>query len=919
MIKRILLNRPGSTVCALATAALTVVAGIVLNNQLERAAFERHEVLLRNQVLEDLTSVRVGAEVVMNQRALLTLALEYHVSVNPDISTEEFNAFAELLMGEFGGVRSITLLRDTVISDVYPIIGNESAIGFAPLEDPNQRAAAQAAMQAERMTFTGPVELRQGGRAFICRAPVQVANSHNLEFEIGDYWGLVSILVDYDQLAREILALVPEDIQIAILAGPDRELVFGQELSKDSRPLTTEVQLADQTWLVQALPVDGWPQAAPGAEARFYFSILLTCLAALLVYLLTSSAIRYARAASELKSVAEEAQHNEAVLEKTARMAKVGGWKFNILTDEIAWSDEVCRIHERPLGYVPELDEAINYYAPSARPTIREAIKRTVELGEPWDLVLPFITASGRKIWVRTIGEGEFKDGRCERLWGTFQDVTEHHNDQQAMRLTQQAVDNAADAIFFINALGEIEYANDVASDVLGRSLNGRKVGVADNVLSGYGWQEKLLELERNRVCEYETKLSNLDGREFDCDARLWLVEFEGELRVVASYRDTSQTKREVQMRNVLFEQSSDAHLLFDATGIIECNQAAVDMLRMRDKQAVLECHPAEFSPELQPDGRPSLEKCIEMDRLAYENGYHRFDWMHKRSDGEEFLCEVTLNPVQLDSGGALLVVWHDISERKRVIDQMAASNRELQQFAYVASHDLQAPLRGIANFAQFLAEDYSDQLDEAAHNYISRIVSGCKRMQKLISDLLSYSRVDGRCRPFEQVDLGGVVDQVIDVLEPSIVDSGATVTRDKLPTVAGDPSQLLQLFQNLISNGLKYQNQETPKVNISVRRHLQEWIFSVADNGIGIPEESQDRIFEIFKRLHTQEEYPGTGIGLAICQRIAEQHSGRVWVESAPGEGSTFFIALPAKLNEEKSPSENSTTTQLASLNSSK
>ena len=239
-----------------------------------------------------------------------------------------------------------------------------------------------------------------------------------------------------------------------------------------------------------------------------------------------------------------------------------------------------------------------------------------------------------------------------------------------------------------------------------------------------------------------------------------------------------------------------------------------------------------------------------------------------------------------------------ELTEAKSVVEQ---SNIELQQFAYIASHDLQTPLRGVAGFAQILQRDYQGQLDEEAVEHIGRIVAGCERMQALISDLLTYSRVESRSRPFEAVDLNEVFDDVVAILGSSIKDSGGEVTRGELPTVMGDRAQYSQLLQNLIGNGLTYHDDEPPRVYVSAENGDGEWTVAVRDNGIGIGTKHHERIFEIFRRLHTQDEYPGTGIGLAICRRIVQRHGGRIWLESKKGKGSTFYFTIPERGGEQQ------------------
>ncbi len=231
--------------------------------------------------------------------------------------------------------------------------------------------------------------------------------------------------------------------------------------------------------------------------------------------------------------------------------------------------------------------------------------------------------------------------------------------------------------------------------------------------------------------------------------------------------------------------------------------------------------------------------------------------------------------------------------------DALEQSNVELQQFAYIASHDLQTPLRGIAGFSQFLQRDYQGKFDDKADDYINRIVESAKRMQQLINDLLAYSRVESRSAPFAAVDLNEVVDDAVILLGASIQDAGGEVKRGELPTVVGDRSQLSQLLQNLIGNAVKYHGDELPQVDMSAENDGTLWTIAVRDNGIGIATRHHKQIFEIFRRLHSADKYPGTGIGLAVCRRIAERHGGNIWLASIPGKGTTFYVSIPMRESE--------------------
>lgn len=242
-----------------------------------------------------------------------------------------------------------------------------------------------------------------------------------------------------------------------------------------------------------------------------------------------------------------------------------------------------------------------------------------------------------------------------------------------------------------------------------------------------------------------------------------------------------------------------------------------------------------------------------------------------------------------------------EITERRRVEDKLnetladlQRSNKDLEQFAYVASHDLQEPLRMVASFTQLLAERYENQLDEKAQKFIHYAVDGAVRMQMLINDLLAYSRIGTRVKPLELVDAHAVLGEAVKNLKMNIEEAKAIITNDELPEVRADASQLAQLFQNLIGNAVKFRGAGLPHIHVSARAEGREWLFSIKDNGIGIDQQYADKIFVIFQRLHTREEYPGSGIGLAICKKIVERHGGRIWFESEPGKGATFYFTIP-------------------------
>jgi PAS domain S-box-containing protein len=272
-----------------------------------------------------------------------------------------------------------------------------------------------------------------------------------------------------------------------------------------------------------------------------------------------------------------------------------------------------------------------------------------------------------------------------------------------------------------------------------------------------------------------------------------------------------------------------------------------------------------------------------------------------RRKDGSTFPMDLAVSEFRLGQRRYFTGIVRDISERKRAeselrksAQELARSNLDLEQFAYVASHDLQEPLRAVAGCVQVLKRRYHGQLDGRADELIAHTVDGVSRMQALIDGLLSYSRVGTRGKAFEPSDCLAILHRALANLEISIQEAGAVVTFDRLPIVNVDAAQLTQLFQNLVSNAIKFRCLAAPTIHVGVRRDDAQWIFSVKDNGIGVEPAYFERIFVIFQRLHTRSEYPGTGIGLALCKKIVERHGGRIFVESELGHGSTFSFTIP-------------------------
>jgi PAS domain S-box-containing protein len=310
-------------------------------------------------------------------------------------------------------------------------------------------------------------------------------------------------------------------------------------------------------------------------------------------------------------------------------------------------------------------------------------------------------------------------------------------------------------------------------------------------------------------------------------------------------------------------------------------------------------------NPRVLKSTQTTPEVYAELWKTIANGGEWHGELHNKKKNGESYWARVSISPIK-NSDGIIthyLGVQDDITEHKKARSalqnyaaELERSNQELQQFAYVASHDLQEPLRMITSYLNLLQHRYKGKLDDDADEFIDYAVNGAIRMKQLIRDLLEYSRVGTHGNPFKRTSSQRVLDKTLHNLEVAILENDVSITHDRLPQIVGDEMQLLQLFQNLLSNAIKFRSRELPEIHIGAERKNGDWLFSIKDNGIGIEKEYAKRIFVIFQRLHSASEYPGTGIGLALCKKIVERHGGRIWFDSKPGEGSVFYFTLPSK-----------------------
>jgi PAS domain S-box-containing protein len=473
----------------------------------------------------------------------------------------------------------------------------------------------------------------------------------------------------------------------------------------------------------------------------------------------------------------------------------------------------------------------------------------------------------------------------------------------------------APDAIVVVDQAGAIVLLNAQAEKRFGY-LRDELVGQMVQEIIPQGFAERLIADGTRSAAEalaqqigtgIELSGRRKDGSLFPIEIMLSPLESVEGILVTAAIRDISVRKAaeghlaqmEGRYRGLL-EAAPDAIVVVDQAGAIVLLNAQAEKRfgYRRDElvgQQVTNIIPDGFAARLIADALRSTE-----DALAQQIGTG-IELIGHRKNGDAFPIEIMLSPLASAEGILVTVAIREITARKRAeaqllgkMDELNRSNEELGQFAYIASHDLQEPLRMVASYTQLLSRRYKGKLDADADEFIAFAVDGATRMQRLIQDLLAYSRVGTKGRDLVETSSEDACQQALFNLRGAIDDSGALVTSDPLPIVLADDMQLIQLFQNLVGNGIKYQGPGVPQVHVSAAKTREgRWLFSVRDNGLGIDPQYFEKIFGMFQRLHKREEFGGTGIGLAICKKIVTRHGGSISVESAPGKGSTFSFAL--------------------------
>jgi PAS domain S-box-containing protein len=513
-------------------------------------------------------------------------------------------------------------------------------------------------------------------------------------------------------------------------------------------------------------------------------------------------------------------------------------------------------------------------------------------------------------------------EGRTSALQEAIQslqkEISERRRIEEALRESEEKyrtiLENIEDGYYEVDFAGNLTFFNDSICQISGRTkeelmgMNDREYTDQENAKKLYQTFYQVYRTGEPRR-ELDWEVIRKDGTKRCMEASVSLrkdpsgkpIGFRGIARDITERKRAEEALRESEEKyRTILENIEDGYYEVDLLGNLTFFNDSMCRIWGYPREELMGMNDRQYTD------KENAKKLFQAFNKVYRTGEPRreCDWEIIRKDGTKRCIEASVSLRKDPSGKPIGFrgIIRDITERKRAeealkekTEELARSNQDLEQFAYVASHDLQEPLRMVTSYVQLLSQRYRDKLDSDAGEFIGFAVDGATRMWKLINDLLTYSRVGTRGKELESTDCEAVLNQSLNNLKVAIEEKGAVVTHDPLPKVMADNLQMGQLFQNLIGNAIKFRGNEPPRIHVSASRKGNVWTFSVRDNGIGIAPEYAERIFIIFQRLHGRNEYDGTGIGLAICKRIVERHGGRIWAESEVGKGATFYFTLPA------------------------
>ena len=633
---------------------------------------------------------------------------------------------------------------------------------------------------------------------------------------------------------------------------------------------------------------------------------------------------------AELEQSRKLLEANEAFLNKTQSMAHVGSWRYDVKKDALYWSDEVYRICGLSPGAVaPTSGGFLARVHPEDRAMVEQACEANRKADRPYEINYRIIRSDGTIRCIHEKVENTLDDsGRLMASMGTVHDITEIRAAETALRQREAELNSifrAAPAGIGMISDRIFKWANDSFCEMTGYGKN-EIIGTSTQAL--YLDQDEFERvgreiypnIEKAGTVKAETTWVTRHGHPIDVLLHVTPLDAsEPSKRYIVTALDISSRKKAEQRvmdseRNYreIFNAVNDVLVIHDATtgAIIDVNSKVTELYGYDPdelKGRTVECLSSGDLPYSIQDAATWIEKAI-------AEGPQLFEWMARSKSGETFWVEVNLKNTAIGGVDRLLAVIRDIRRRKatelelnahrahlqEMVDrrtaEIRAKNAELETFTYSVSHDLKAPLRGIDGYSRLLVEDYADRLDEEGLLFLDNIRHSTEQMHQLIEDLLTYSRMERRDLTPSRLNIRQLIDELVFEREHEITARSARLTIDiARETIVSDRESLRQILGNFIDNAIKFTSDEAePTIDINVLKTPDRWQFAVMDNGIGFDMKYHDRIFGIFQRLHRSEDFPGTGVGLALVKKAAARMGGRTWAQSRPGQGATFYLEIP-------------------------
>lgn len=621
-----------------------------------------------------------------------------------------------------------------------------------------------------------------------------------------------------------------------------------------------------------------------------------------------------------MKDVTERKMLQE-LLNKSNRLARIGSWEIDVPTGTVYWSDVTKEIREAANDFEPDLKMGMHYFKEGKdRETIHERVKKCKDDGTPWDEELQIVTQKGNLKWVRTIGEAEMVNGKCVKIYGSFQDIDEKKKAEiQILKLYEEKntiLESIGDGFFTVDNNWVVTYWNNQAEKLLLISKNkilGHNLWkIFIESVNSDAYKKYHEAIDTNTVVYFEDYYPSL-GKWFEISA------YPSNSGLSVYFHDITDRKKAEEAIYLTNERyrivslaTNDSIWDWDLISN-KVERPGRTMENLFGYPDVDPCDVNKFWQEhINTEDWENLVKNLSQRLAIPHENYWEKEYRFLKSDGtfaHVFDRAYIIRDYQ-NKAVRMIGASRDISKLKenevqlkelneqlqKRARQLAISNSELEQFAYIASHDLQEPLRMITSFLTLFEKKYSNTLDDKGKKYIHFAVDGAQRMRKIILDLLNYSRIGKFETRQEEVDLNELINEIIVLHRQQIKEKKAVIKFKQLPVITTSKAPMRQVFQNLISNSLKYHNAangEFPHINISYKSTKTHWIFSLKDDGIGIDAENFEKIFIIFQRLHDNEEYSGSGMGLAITKKIVETMGGKIWVASDLAKGSTFYFTI--------------------------